>query len=236
MGNLRRVPVRHSELFGGIAPRYDFMNRILSLGLDCVWRNRLAELVADSFSGCGEIAVLDIACGTGDLAIAVKRASPQSSIEGIDISEGMLDVARAKPEAVKAYRSMSIADASSIPFGDGSFDCAMCAFGFRNFPDRLAALKEASRVLRPGGMLFVLEFFKARSRFISALTSSWLWFAPRIFARSALEAYDHLRRSIGEMVDAGEFSRLAAQAGLKESRRQKLAPAATLIAYCKGLP
>ncbi len=205
------------------------MNRVLSLGLDGRWRATFARAIASSLPARARI--LDIACGTGDLGVAVKRVLPGSSIDGIDISNAMLDVARSKPEAAASYDSLAVADAANLPFEDASFDCAMCAFGFRNFPDRAAALKEAARVVRPGGRLHVLEFFRPHGLIVPAIVSSWLWLAPRIFARGALSEYGHLRRSIAAMDGVGEFSDAACAAGFTAISRRTFLPAATAVGF-----
>ena len=130
-------------MFGSIARRYDLANHFLSCGCDFIWRKRAAEIVA----GWNPNTIIDLATGTGDLALALAKASPKSEIIGADFSEEMLAVAK-----VKGVRRVVTADALALPFADRSFDCLTIAFGLRNIKDWNAALNaydEALR-LRPG--------------------------------------------------------------------------------------
>jgi demethylmenaquinone methyltransferase/2-methoxy-6-polyprenyl-1,4-benzoquinol methylase len=137
------------SMFDRIAPRYDFANHLLSGGFDFLWRHRAAEIVAR----WQPMRVLDLATGSGDLALAIARKLPQAEITGADFSAEMLTVARRKGLA----RTV-VADALSLPFPDGSFECVTVAFGLRNMADWSVALREMSRVLAPGGHVLVLDF------------------------------------------------------------------------------
>jgi demethylmenaquinone methyltransferase/2-methoxy-6-polyprenyl-1,4-benzoquinol methylase len=137
-------------MFDRIAPVYDAMNRIMTLGLDVRWRRLAAEIVSP-----GE-RVLDACCGTGDLAVAAARRD--GVVTGLDFSERMLERARRKAPQIEWVQG----DLLALPFGAGSFDAATVGFGVRNVTDLDAALRELRRVLRPGGRLAVLEITRPR--------------------------------------------------------------------------
>ena len=150
-----------SSMFDSIAPVYDRLNHLLSFGIDRSWRRRLVRARAVS-SFCalrgGEVKVLDMACGTGDVSIALRRKG--LDVVGADISENMLALARKKaPEIDFRY-----GDASELPFADGSFDAVTIAFGIRNFDKRAQCIRELHRVLKDGGMLAIAEFSIPRNR------------------------------------------------------------------------
>lgn len=146
-------------MFDSIAPVYDRLNHLLSFGIDRSWRRRLVRAVS-SFCALrgGEVKVLDMACGTGDVSIALRRKG--LDVVGADISENMLALARKKaPEIDFRY-----GDASELPFADGSFDAVTIAFGIRNFDKRAQCIRELHRVLKDGGMLAIAEFSIPRNR------------------------------------------------------------------------
>jgi demethylmenaquinone methyltransferase/2-methoxy-6-polyprenyl-1,4-benzoquinol methylase len=151
-------PAAVKSMFGRIARRYDLANRVLSGGIDIYWRRRLVGLVADGRPR----SVLDLATGSGDVALALGRAlAPGDRVLGMDFSAPMLDEARAKQgrlPATPAGVELSQGDALDIPLPDGTFDAVTIAFGLRNMADRARCLSQMRRVLRPGGRLFVLEF------------------------------------------------------------------------------
>ena len=136
-------------MFGRIARRYDFANHVLSGGADFLWRRRAAQIVR----GWQPQRVLDLATGSGDLALALQRRLPEATIVAADFSSEMLEVARRK-----GVRETVLADALQLPFEPESFDCVTVAFGLRNMADWDAAILEMSRVLRPRGHLLVLDF------------------------------------------------------------------------------
>ncbi len=150
-------PVKGSQvraMFDAIAPRYDLLNALLSLGVDRGWRREaVAWAVAKS-----PAAVLDVATGTADLAIALRRAAPNASVVGVDFSEPMLDIGRSKARRAGVDVVLEVGDGTALPYADASFDAVTIAYGLRNFADVDAGLREFRRVLRPGGRLVVLEF------------------------------------------------------------------------------
>lgn len=147
-------------MFARIAPRYDLLNRILSVGIDRRWRARLVRRLG-SPAGCR---VLDVACGTGDLALELARAGAR--VTGLDFTHEMLVRARQKPPV--GVVPFVNGDALRLPFEPASFDAATIAFGLRNLEDRARGLSELARVVRPGGSVMVLEFSLPRSRLVAA--------------------------------------------------------------------
>lgn len=140
-------------MFNDIAPTYDKLNHILSLNIDRLWRKKAVKRLTES----GPQRVLDLACGTGDSSFALAEAGVPTVL-GLDLSEGMLAVAREKAARLGFENvSFQLEDALTMPFEDESIDAVMIAFGIRNFEDREGCLKEIRRVLRPGGRLVIVE-------------------------------------------------------------------------------
>ena len=214
------------RLFAKIATQYDRMNRLMSLALDRRWR----RLALDAASTPARSAVLDLACGTGDFAAEVRRRWPDAEITGVDLTPEMLTIARTKfSEAANGIRFVE-ADAQNLAeFPDGTFGLAVCAFGFRNFPDKPKALAECRRVLASGGELVVLELFRPESRVAGALVNLWLTAIAALFARGARKEYTYLRSSVANTVSAGEFAALAEKAGFAVKRKRRFFPSATCL-------
>lgn len=146
---LSRDPEAVRSMFSRIAPRYDLANHLLSGGVDILWRRRAARLVEKWRPS----RVLDLATGSGDLALAIARRLPEAEITGADFSPEMLAIARAK-----GLQRTVVADALDLPFTGGSFDCVTVAFGLRNMADWGAALREMARVLETSGHILILDF------------------------------------------------------------------------------
>jgi demethylmenaquinone methyltransferase/2-methoxy-6-polyprenyl-1,4-benzoquinol methylase len=145
-------------MFDAIAPRYDFLNHFLSVGIDRLWWWRTARAVRPILAR-PEAVVLDLCCGTGDMTMALDKLRPKSQAEAIfavDFSSKMLALAQPK-FAGRNIRSIE-ADALHLPFADGSIDLVTCAFGFRNLASYPDGLAELHRVLRPGGQIAILDF------------------------------------------------------------------------------
>src|SRR5690606_28162144 len=142
------------QMFDNISGNYDGLNRIISFGTDIKWRKRIVRLLAKSSPGT----ILDIATGTGDLAIALMGTGAEK-IVGLDLSPGMLEVGKAKvaEKGLGDTIEMVLGDSEALPYGEGSFDAVTVAFGVRNFEDLEKGLSEIYRVLRPGGQLVILE-------------------------------------------------------------------------------
>jgi demethylmenaquinone methyltransferase/2-methoxy-6-polyprenyl-1,4-benzoquinol methylase len=138
-------------MFDGISEHYDFMNLLITLGRDRAWRRCVAEMAAPPKGG----SVLDLGAGTGGISLELARRWPQASVTGADFSPEMLAVARKRPGAERV--NWVIADATALPFADGSFDAVTSGYLVRNVPSPLAAFKEQARVLKKGGRVVCLE-------------------------------------------------------------------------------
>ena len=157
------------EMFGRIAPRYDLLNHLLSLDIDKLWRRRVARRFSAVLHD-PNASVLDLCCGTGDLAFAFrKEAARGAEIVGSDFVPEMLVRARAKAAAAKAVVEFIEADALNLPFAAASFDLVSCAFGFRNLANYECGLNEILRVLKPGGAAAILEFAEPPGKVFGAL-------------------------------------------------------------------
>ena len=144
------------EMFDSVAPSYDRLNHIMSLGVDRIWRRKALREIVDG----SQQRILDVACGTGDSTIAIAKAAGSGTrVTGIDISEGMMSLVmrKASHEGVHDRIKLLKADAEALPFPDGSFQRVTCAFGIRNFEHKDIALQEFLRVLAPGGKAVILE-------------------------------------------------------------------------------
>lgn len=217
----RRERIR--SMFDSIAWRYDFLNHFLSFNTDKVWRRK----AIDSVSSHGKKAwILDVATGTGDLAIAAMRLDPEK-ITGIDISAKMLDLAREKIAKLGLGGTIELmqGDSEDIPFPEGSFDIVMVAFGVRNFANPLKGLTEMHRVLRGGGMIMVLEFSRPSSFPFRNLYNLYfrnvLPFVGRLFSKDR-SAYDYLPESVMQFPDNKAFISLLGRAGFSETRQKRL--------------
>src|SRR5256886_4346247 len=203
-------------MFGSIARRYDLANHLLSCGCDFFWRKRAAKIVAD----WNPNAIVDLATGTGDLALALMRALPSSEIIGADFSEEMLAVARSK-----GVRRAIAADALALPFADRSFDCATIAFGLRNIEDWSAALREMARVLTTNGHLLVMEFSLPS---MSILRTVYRFYLHRLmpifgsFLTQKKSPYIYLDDSIRKIPSGKELVRLIEANGFSNAAAEPL--------------
>ena len=203
-------------MFGSIAPRYDLANHLLSCGIDFYWRKRVAEIVASWRPN----KVVDLATGTGDLALALQRKMPQAEIIGADFSEEMLDIAKHK-----GVRQTMLADAMRLPFDDASVDCVTVAFGLRNMEDYGGALREMARVLKPHGHLLVLEFSLPRMSILRAVYRFYLHRCLPLlgsFLTKKKSAYDYLGDSIEQFPNGEAMLRLMESSGLNQAFAEPL--------------
>jgi demethylmenaquinone methyltransferase / 2-methoxy-6-polyprenyl-1,4-benzoquinol methylase len=201
-------------MFSAIAPRYDFLNRLLSFGVDRRWRRAAVSEVTPARGGRH----LDVATGTADVALEIFRQKGRDAyVAGSDISEGMIQIGRAKAsrEGVSDRMGFVLAPGESLPFREGAFDSASVAFGIRNLADRQRGLREMCRVVRPGGTIVVLEFSRPRSSLFGAIYRIYFTkVLPRLgglFSRRA--AYTYLPESVASFPDPETFARMMREAG-----------------------
>ena len=168
-------------MFDSIAPVYDRLNHLLSFGIDRSWRRKMVRQVTSS----GARKVLDVACGTGDVSIALSKKG--LDVTGVDISRNMLAIAKVKaPDITFTY-----GDASALPFDEGSFDSVTIAFGIRNFDKRPDCIRDILRVLKPGGLLCIVEFSIPRNKLWRGL---YTWY------------FKHILPAIGRLVSRQEYA------------------------------
>ena len=201
-------------MFAEIAPRYDLVNRLLSGGIDVLWRRTTVRRVPLPAAG----SLLDVCCGTGDLALAYAAAAgPEVRIVASDFCRPMLD--RGEEKAARAGRAIEWieADAMALPFADAEFDLVTVAFGLRNIADTARGLAEMARVTKPGGRLAILEFSLPRSALIR---TGYLWYfrnvLPRLgnaVARNGSDAYTYLNQSVEEFPSGERLAALVRAAG-----------------------
>ena len=210
------------KIFDTITPQYDIMNRILSGRQDVAWRRFAARKVpahSERF--------LDIATGTGDLAIDIAHRHRKIEVTGLDFSERMMEtgVVKVRKRNLDKRISFVAGDATRLPFGDNHFDAAGAAFGIRNMPDKQGVLREMKRVVRPGGKIMILEMTFPQN---STLRGFFIWYfrniIPRIGALVAgnKSAYQYLPDSIHDFLHPDEMKDLFKEAGLREVRAYPL--------------
>ncbi len=190
------------EMFGRVAPRYDLLNHLLSLRRDIAWRNTTARELREVLGGRGSLAA-DVCCGTGDLAIALARYS-SGKVLATDFSRPMLDRARSKMRALEHPPLLVEADTLKLPFRDGGLDLVAVAFGFRNLANYGEGLREMHRVLRPGGVLAILEFSTVRWPIVGLLYRAYFHHVlPRLgtWISGVPGPYQYLPRSVASFPD-----------------------------------
>lgn len=206
------------SMFDNIAPKYDFLNHFLSMGIDKIWRRRAINLLKTIESP----EILDIATGTGDLAIASMKLKPKRVV-GLDLSPEMLKVAEEKvnKKNLGSIMTMVEGDSENLPFADGEFDAATVAFGVRNFENLQKGLVEINRVLKAGGKFMVLEFsnptafpFKQIYKFYS--TKILPWWGGLLSKDKA--AYTYLPESVAAFPEGKVFVAELEKAGFKSER------------------
>lgn len=206
------------QMFDRIAPTYDAVNRVLSLGQDILWRNSLCLAVPKE----GSPSVLDIATGTGDLLLAMCKKRPNiKAATGIDLSVAMLSLAQKKVDQKKLSIPIKLvhADGAALPFVDNTFDVVSIAFGIRNIVDQRRALAEIDRVLKPQGLLLVLEFSLPPSAVIRTLYLAYfryiLPFIGGLISKEP-EAYRYLNRTVEQFPPPRQFCASLGEAGFVE--------------------
>jgi demethylmenaquinone methyltransferase/2-methoxy-6-polyprenyl-1,4-benzoquinol methylase len=197
------------HMFDDIAPKYDFLNRFLSLGIDVQWRKKaIKRLVA-----LAPQQILDVATGTGDVAIMTCNMLRPEKIVGVDISQGMLQIGREKIAKAGLAEKISLrqADSAALPFEDDSFDAITVAFGVRNFQELEKGLSEMRRVLKPGGKLIVLEFSRPSNAIFKGLYNFYMNSVTpamgNLFSKNK-EAYSYLNKSARAFPERNDFIKI----------------------------
>lgn len=210
------------EMFDQIAGRYDLLNRILSLGQDQYWRRKAVKALALKPGD----RVLDVATGTGDLAILIARMVPGTEVQGVDPSVGMISLGRVKIVERSLERQVALfeGDGQALQYPDASFAGAVVAFGIRNFPDRFRGLCEMRRVTRPGGKVVILELSEPRRGPLAWGARTYIHHVVPVVGSvlSGKREYRYLQRSIEAFPEAGDFAQLMREAGLEAVRWRPL--------------
>ena len=204
------------DMFAGIAGVYDRMNGLLSLGFDAGWRRNLTTRIDE-----GAEDLLDACCGTGELILTARAAGKGRRWVASDFCEPMLRAGVASNDLGRQARVLA-ADTQRLPFADASFDAVMVGFGLRNLGDLDRGLEEIVRVLRPGGQLLVLEFFRVERGLLELPIRFYLArvvpLLGRLFGQSP-DAYRYLPQSMGRFVTTGHFRQALTRAGFAEGAR-----------------
>ena len=222
---------RVGAVFESVAPSYDLMNDLMSLGLHRVWK-RFALEMSGVRAGSR---VLDVASGSGDLALAfAKRAGPSGQVWMTDINAAMLAVGRDKLIDAGIFAPLALCDAEKLPFPSDTFDCVSVAFGLRNMTHKDAALAEMARVTRPGGRVIVLEFSKPWKPLTRAYDAYSFSILPRLGKYVARDeaAYRYLAESIRMHPDQETLKAMMDRAGLAKTEYFNLA--AGVVALHRG--
>ncbi|MCA6362938.1 MAG: bifunctional demethylmenaquinone methyltransferase/2-methoxy-6-polyprenyl-1,4-benzoquinol methylase UbiE [Bacteroidetes bacterium] len=212
-----------ASMFDNIAHRYDFLNQLLSLGIHKGWRRKATR----KLTALKPQQVLDVATGTGDFAIEINKQLKPAHITGVDISEGMLSHGRVKinEQGLAQKITLTYGDSENLPFNEASFDAITVAFGVRNFETLDKGLSGMFRVLRPGGMLVVLEFSRPRKFPVKQLYSFYflkmLPFIGKLFSKDA-RAYTYLPESVNAFPDGDQFLERLRKAGYTDVTCQPL--------------
>jgi len=221
------LPYNHSEnskkkqveeMFDNISSRYDLLNHLLSVNIDKIWRRKTIKKLR-SFHPSN---ILDVATGTADFAIEAAKLN-NVKIVGIDISEGMLEVGRTKVEKKALVNVIELrkADSENLPFEDNTFDSAIVGFGVRNFESLKKGLAEILRVLKPGGVFFILEFSKPQKAPIKQLYQFYFTRILPLIGKTVSKdarAYTYLPESVNEFPDGELFLTILAEVGFVENK------------------
>ncbi len=206
------------EMFNNISPKYDFLNHLFSANIDKIWRKRTINLLRKHHP----LDLLDIATGTGDFAIAASKIEG-SRIIGVDISAGMLEVAKKKvfKKGLSSNISFQKADSENLPFENEKFDAAIVGFGVRNFENLHRGLNEIYRVLKPGGVCYVLEFsMPEKTPFKQIYNFYFMHILPligRLISKDK-SAYTYLHESVSEFPYGEKFLTILANVGFVDNR------------------
>ncbi|HEY8690182.1 MAG TPA: bifunctional demethylmenaquinone methyltransferase/2-methoxy-6-polyprenyl-1,4-benzoquinol methylase UbiE [Chitinophagaceae bacterium] len=220
------------KMFDKIAFRYDFLNHFLSAGIDVGWRTKAIK----KLRSLNPKSVLDVATGTGDMAILASKLLATEKIIGIDISEGMLDIGKKKIEKLGLQQRIELlkGDSETIIFDDNSFDAVTVAFGVRNFQDLELGLNEIKRVLKPGGKLVILECTKPKLPVIKNFYNLYLNLIAPLIGRVVSKnknAYQYLNESVQKFPEGNDFVQILNKLGYKNASCKTLSLGISSI-YC----
>lgn len=206
------------EMFNNISPKYDLLNHLLSANIDKLWRKNAINMLKPYQPEL----ILDVATGTADFAVAATRIKG-TKVVGIDISEGMLEVGRKKVEKKGLTNNIELikADSENLPFVNDKFDAAIVGFGVRNFETLKTGLSEIKRVLKPGGVFYILEFSKPvkspYKQIYQFYFTKILPFIGRLVSKDS-NAYTYLPESVNEFPDGDKFLTILADVGFVKNK------------------
>ncbi len=221
-----------AEMFNAICGRYDFLNRFLSAGIDKSWRRKAIR----ELKTIQPKIILDVATGTGDVAILANKILHPKKIIGIDISEGMLALGRKKIEKANLSQTIELlnGDSETIHYDANTFDAITVAFGVRNFEHLEKGLSEMLKVLKPGGKISILEFSKPESSLFKGFYNVYMKIvAPgfgKLLAKNK-EAYEYLNNSVQAFPDRENFKAIMQKVGFKQTYFKQLSFGICCI-YC----
>ncbi|MGK6352353.1 bifunctional demethylmenaquinone methyltransferase/2-methoxy-6-polyprenyl-1,4-benzoquinol methylase UbiE [Parapedobacter sp. DT-150] len=210
-----------ADMFDNISGTYDFLNHFLSLGIDILWRKKAIRALKSTKPQY----LLDVATGTGDFALeAIKLLKPRK-VTGVDISQGMLDIAKDKiaKKGLDHVFDVQLGDSENLPFADDSFDAVTVAFGVRNFENLEKGLTDICRVLKPGGKAVILEFSKPQGFPVKQLYHFYFTritpFVGKLFSKD-YRAYSYLPESVAQFPDGQSFVDILRRVGFSDTIRR----------------
>jgi demethylmenaquinone methyltransferase / 2-methoxy-6-polyprenyl-1,4-benzoquinol methylase len=220
--NTEGKKVKVEAMFNDIAPKYDFLNHFLSAGIDIQWRKQVTKLLAPSKPKI----ILDVATGTGDLAIELCKLNPDSII-GVDIADEMLAIGRTKIQNKKLQKVIDLqhGDSEKLNFADNTFDAVTVAFGVRNYENLNKGLKEMNRVLKAGGTVAILEFSKPKQFPMKNLYNFYFKYILPGFGKIVSknnEAYTYLPESVEKFAEDADFLNEMKKAGFEQVKQKRL--------------
>ena len=212
-------------MFDRIAPRYDLLNKMLSLRIDRTWRKRVVKMAV----ALAPENILDVACGTADLTLALHKRLPTAKFTGLDLSGQMIEIAKKKTEHIGCEFIHS--GVEQMPIADGAFDLVTCAFGVRNFEDLPRGISEMSRILRPGGSMLILELSRARNPLFKFYFKHIL---PAIggLISGDRKAYEYLPASVSEFPSKEKFADILRGQNLVDIQTKSLTGSIVTIYKC----
>ncbi|MBI5409855.1 MAG: bifunctional demethylmenaquinone methyltransferase/2-methoxy-6-polyprenyl-1,4-benzoquinol methylase UbiE [Nitrospirae bacterium] len=223
-------PAKIQTMFSTIAPRYDLLNRLLSLGIDGCWR----RFAISQLPKVKNAKYLDVATGTCDVALEIVKRYPGAKVTGVDFSEGMLELGREKVKKAGCHDRIDVrfADVTALPFEDNTFDGVTIAFGIRNVQDYKKGISEMGRVVKSGGKVVILEFTSVQNKFFKApyrfyITKALPFIGEIISGKKG--AYKYLPSSMLEFPGPEEFKKAIEETGLKDVRYYKLTFGVTAV-------